>query len=308
MRGGRAKPEHLAKGREHFLGVGLAGVGIRVVSRDRFVAKPHLIVTFHNCEAFDHLDPDDADYEKAVEPVVRQQDQFVPGFAPGALRLTPRDYPVAWTNRGDDAEVALTPESFRPNTQWTSDQDDYVLLAREAQASSVLVTWVLTEDGNDAATSGEFRVPTANLVDASDLFEAMFQRGLRTPLMLLQRGPCHTADCSSARATSRQPRQPPEWAGRLAQAASRPSRSRRGYLVCYIPGRRRSPARTRAKSPVSSSAQGSTSCFQGAARSVVSRCKRSARYARPSPCSTRTSRSAHSGSRAAGFRPGRHCP
>jgi hypothetical protein len=106
--------------------------------------------------------------------VVRQQDQFVPGFAPGALRLTPRDYPVAWTNRGDDAEVALTPESFRPNTQWTSDQDDYVLLAREAQASSVLVTWVLTEDGNDAATSGEFRVPTADLVDASDLFQAMF--------------------------------------------------------------------------------------------------------------------------------------
>ena len=170
----RAKPEHLAKGREHFLGVGLAGVGIRVVSRDRFVAKPHLIVTFHDCEALDHLDPDDADYEKAVEPVVRQQDQFVPGFAPGALRLTPRDYPVAWTNRGDDAEVALTPESFRPNTQWTSDQDDYVLLAREAQASSVLVTWVLTEDGNDAATSGEFRVPTADLVDASALFQAMF--------------------------------------------------------------------------------------------------------------------------------------
>ncbi|HZL04976.1 MAG TPA: hypothetical protein VFE45_06115, partial [Coriobacteriia bacterium] len=167
-------PRHIVKGREHFLGVALPGAGIRVVSRDRFVAKPHLVVTFHDCEVLDHLEASDADYEKVVEPVVRRQDPFMPGFDPGAFPLMPRDYPVAWTNRGDDAEVVLTPESFRPNAPWTSDQDDYVLLARDVEAGSVTVTWVLTEDGNDAVTSGEFKVRTADVIDAADLFTKNF--------------------------------------------------------------------------------------------------------------------------------------
>ncbi|MEU4820348.1 hypothetical protein AB0H37_00595 [Actinomadura sp. NPDC023710] len=171
------KTEHIAKGREHFLGVGLSGAGVRVVSRDRFVAKPHLIVTFHGCELLDHLDPDDADFEKAVEPVLRSHDPFQPAFDYSTLRPLPRDYPVAWSNRGEDAEVVLTPESFRPNVPWTSDQDDYVITTRDPQASSVEVTWALTEDGNDAVTSGEFRVPTGELIDAVDLFKAVFLSG-----------------------------------------------------------------------------------------------------------------------------------
>lgn len=39
------------------------------------------------------------------------------------------------------------------------------------------VTWVLTEDGNDALTSGELRVPTTELIDAADLFKAVFLSG-----------------------------------------------------------------------------------------------------------------------------------
>ncbi|MFL0502708.1 hypothetical protein [Kocuria rhizophila] len=170
----REIPTHIAQGREHFIGVGLPGVGIKVVSRDRFVAKPHLILTFHGCEALDYLEPGDADYEKLVEPIVRKQEPFGIGFAHDALRITPRDYPVSWSNRDDDAEVVLTPESFRPNVPWTSDQDDYVILAKDPQAASVSVTWVLTEDGNDAVTRGELQVTTAELIDAADLFKAAF--------------------------------------------------------------------------------------------------------------------------------------
>ena len=168
------KPEHISKGREHFLGVCLPGAGIRVVSHDRFVAKPHLIVTFHGCELVGHVDPDDAAYEKVVEPVVRRQDPLGPAFDYSALRLSPRGYPVAWSNRGEDAEVVLTPESFRPNVPWTSDQDDYALVTRDPRANSVSVTWVLTEDGSDAVTSGEVRVLTADLGDAADLFAKAF--------------------------------------------------------------------------------------------------------------------------------------
>ena len=168
------KAQHLASGLAHFLGVTLPGVGLRVISRDRFVAKPHLVVTFHGCELFDYLDPDDADYKKAVEPVVRSRDPFGQVLDYSSIRPLPRGYPVAWTNRGEDAEVVLTPESFRPNMPWVSDQDDYALLVRDAQAESVEVTWVLTEDGNDAVTTGELQIPTADLVDAAELFSSAF--------------------------------------------------------------------------------------------------------------------------------------
>ena len=47
-----------------------------------------------------------------------------------------------------------------------SDQDDCVVLARDPRASSVTLSWVLTEDGNDAVTSGELRVLTADPIEA----------------------------------------------------------------------------------------------------------------------------------------------
>jgi hypothetical protein len=168
-----AKAQHISEGREHFLGAALRGAGIRIVSHDRFVARPHLVVTFHGCELLDHVDPDDADYELAVVPVVRSQRTFLQTVS-SSLPLAPRGYPVTWRNREQNAEVVLTPESFRPNTPWVSDKDDYVLVARDARSDSVHVTWLLTEEGSDAVTTGELRVPTADLIDAADLFEMTF--------------------------------------------------------------------------------------------------------------------------------------
>ncbi|WP_216695327.1 hypothetical protein [Dietzia psychralcaliphila] len=165
---------HIAQGRAHFIGVGLSGVAIRIVSHDRFVAKPHLIVTFHNCEVFDFIGPDAMDYKELVAPIMRRWDPLGIDFVQHALPLTPRGHPVSWSNRGDDAEVVLTPESFRPSVPWTTDQDDYVILAKDPQAASVSVTWLLTEDGSDAITSGEFQVNAAELIDAADLLKTAF--------------------------------------------------------------------------------------------------------------------------------------
>lgn len=168
--------EFIARGREHLLGVALPGVGVRVVSRNRFVAKPHLTLTFHDCEVIDHVPVDDAEFEKLVEPVVREQKPWTAAaFAPSRLDVTPRGYPVAWANRGDDAAVVLTPESFRPNAPWVSEHDDYVLVARDDQASFAVVTWeLLTEDGSDVVTCGEFNAPTSKYLDAADLIQKVF--------------------------------------------------------------------------------------------------------------------------------------
>ena len=50
----------------------------------------------------------------------------------------------------------------------------FVILARDPQASAVVVTWVLTEDGNDTVTRGELEVATGELTDAADLLKAAF--------------------------------------------------------------------------------------------------------------------------------------
>ncbi len=172
------KLEHIAQGRAHFLGSGLPGAGIRVVSHDRFVVKPHLIVTFHECEVVDHLDAADVDYEELVEPVVGGRDPFSIGLQHLTHhRLTPKGYPVEWTSEGADAVVTLTPESFRPNAPWASDQDDYVLLARDPAAASVSVSVVLTEDGNDVVTEGALQVPTREPIDAGELYRDLFSAG-----------------------------------------------------------------------------------------------------------------------------------
>lgn len=170
----RERASHIKDGREHFLGVALSGAGIRVISSDRFVAKPHLIITFHDCEVFDHYSVEDVDFKKVVEPVVRQRDPYGLGFDPASYRVSPRGYPVGWNNCGTDVEITITPESFRPNVPWTSDQDDYVLLVRDPQTTTASLTWVLTEDGNDTTVKGELEVVVGELVDAADLLTATF--------------------------------------------------------------------------------------------------------------------------------------
>lgn len=171
----RDQPQHIDKGRAHLLGVAFSGAGVRVLSRDRFVSKPHLIVTFHDCEAFAYRDAEDADWTKVVEPVVRKQHPYWFGSDPADLQITPsRDYPVSWSNRGDDVVVVLTPESFRPNVLWASDQDDYVLLARDPQDATMRVTWLLTEDSNDATTTGELTLETSEPADAAELLKTVF--------------------------------------------------------------------------------------------------------------------------------------
>ncbi|MBO4145965.1 hypothetical protein QWJ06_05410 [Kocuria rhizophila] len=169
----RKRPQHIARGREYLLGLALPGCGIQVESKGRFVSRPHLVVTFHECVAYDYRD-DDPDLRKLVEPIVRPRAPFGPGSHPDMLNVRHRDYPVAWENTGNDVEVVLTPESLRPDSPWSSDQDDYTLVARDPEAGSVTMTWTLTEEGSDGVTNGELLVPISDTVDAAALVQDTF--------------------------------------------------------------------------------------------------------------------------------------
>lgn len=168
------KADHIAQGRVHFLGVALAGSGLRVTSHRRHIAKPQLTVTFHGCEVLDHIDRESADYEKAIEPVVKAQEPFGARLDLSMPLSMRRDYPVSWTNCGEDAEIILILESLRPEGTWSSDQDDYVIVARNPEVADVEVSWTLTEDGSDDVTTGSFRVPTQELSEGRELFKSAF--------------------------------------------------------------------------------------------------------------------------------------
>lgn len=170
----RERGSNIARGREYLLGVGLAGSGIRVTSHGRYVARPQIVFTFHRCEAFDFRDAEHAVLDNVLEPVVRARDPFIAGTHLDALRLRPHGYPVAWESTDEDVEVVLSPASLRPDTPWSTQGDDYVIVARDLEASTVAVTWTLTEEDSDVVTRGEIAVPTRAVVNASDLLFQVF--------------------------------------------------------------------------------------------------------------------------------------
>lgn len=169
------KDEYLSEGVEHLLGAALPGMWIALESIDRFVAKPHLTVTFKGCHLYDYIDPKDADFSKVVRPIPRSTfENFAFPYVPQNYAVSSGQYPVSWANSGDDAIVVLTPDDLRPNTEWVTDNDDYVIVVNDPQADIVEVEWMLTEDANDVVTQGSLRVPVAKTFEAADLVDGLF--------------------------------------------------------------------------------------------------------------------------------------
>lgn len=95
-----------------------------------------------------------------------------------------------WEHVGDDVEVMISRESFRPNTPWVSDMDDYLVVARDTQATAGSVAWSLTEDGNDVRTEDEVTVTMGDVIDARHLLQMFFEDEWtsRSPLLASHAG------------------------------------------------------------------------------------------------------------------------
>ena len=163
------RSEHISAGRQHLLGVSLDFSRIQVVSHGRFIAKPQLSVYFYGCEILEWNDPDNADLEKLVEPVIHKTDAFGYRLDTDSLSINiPHREPI-FGNDSDKAWMTFDAESFRPDTPWRSGSKECVLVARDISSEHIEATWTLTEDSNDEVVTGDFTVKTEPPISASDL-------------------------------------------------------------------------------------------------------------------------------------------
>ena len=163
------RPEHVAAGRQHLLGVSLDFSRIQVVSHGRFIAKPQLSVHFYGCEILEWNDPDDADWEKLVEPIIHKTDAFGYRLDTGSLSINMPHREPTFGNDSDKAWMNFDAESFRPNTPWRSRSKECILIAQDISSEHIEATWTLTEDGNDEVVSGRFTIETEPSVSAREL-------------------------------------------------------------------------------------------------------------------------------------------
>lgn len=163
------RPEHVAAGRQYLLGVSLDFSRIQVVSHGRFIAKPQLSVHFYGCEILEWNDPDDADWEKLVEPIIHKTDAFGYRLDTGSLLINMPHREPTFGNDSDKAWMSFDAESFRPNTPWRSRSKEFILIAQDNSSEHIEATWTLTEDGNDEVVSGRFTIETEPSVSATEL-------------------------------------------------------------------------------------------------------------------------------------------
>lgn len=169
------RSQHIAAGRAHLLGTTVQGLRVAVTSRGRYVAGPELSLVFHRCTAVPRLDQEDFDPELLVEPVLRRaRSPWEVGYST-VTDFQPPDHPVGWSAADDAVTLTLTPDAFRPDARWSTDDDELCLLALD-DGPSIRVTWTLTEEGVDAPVRGEFDLAVAAAVDARDLTRAMVER------------------------------------------------------------------------------------------------------------------------------------
>lgn len=168
------RDQYYTDGLDYLLGTILYSSGISVTSHGRNITKPRLELTFHGCEAFEPRNRFRPHLDKIVPPVLRQKSPL--GLSAEEFEL---DYPLAsndadWKNTDNNTVIVFTPESFRPDTPWHSEAFEIVLSARDPEATSISVSWKLTEANSDEVSKGEFTVATSSPANGLTLFKSKF--------------------------------------------------------------------------------------------------------------------------------------
>lgn len=145
-------------------GAALPGLVINVGNRQsNFLESVRLDLLIENAYGVDIEEPKDVSPENIFPPVIKKRNPYEVDYSlldPGLNRFRSPvyRYPLRWENAGNNLQVTIELDQLRPGTPWTSDGDDFVVIARH-DATALSGTWRATVRGQHRAFDGEVSIP-----------------------------------------------------------------------------------------------------------------------------------------------------
>ncbi len=127
-----------------------------------------------------------------VIPTIDPPHVVVPRLNPRSFR---RDIETDWENIGDDLVITLTPKHLRPNSPWTSERDEFVVVSLDPEATQLDLEWSLTATNLSDRHDGHAQLPAKRVLDLRELFQ-QWREVTTEPVessLSPARHPCHAA-------------------------------------------------------------------------------------------------------------------
>lgn len=160
--------------KDYLAAVAWPGLKFRIQNAEGFLTNAQVVLTFHGARGLDHEYIESFVWEMLEDPSWtepydpdRPWLQTVGPLSPSSLK----DYPVEWDHNDDgDLVVKITLAQLRPLEEWTSNDDDVVLMLRGKGLDAVEVTYTVTAQEHHDRIEGEpFAVP----IEEVEIFDSV---------------------------------------------------------------------------------------------------------------------------------------
>jgi len=164
--------------KDYLAGVVSPGTVIQLHNDGGYLSNVQVVLRFHGAVGVDFDLIQHFDYRKLENPSWEARPAGPPWLSPVTQppSLRPKDYPVkVGHNDNGDLEVTITLSELRPRQVWRSDDEDFVLVLRDADLDEVEVThWVTAADYHEAFDGDPIVVPV-DRVSMWDAFREAFE-------------------------------------------------------------------------------------------------------------------------------------
>lgn len=106
--------------------------------------------------------------------------EIIPTIDPPAALLNlhrpSRESSTHWENDGEDLVIKLSPRHLRPDTDWTSERDELVVVSKDPNATSLTLEWSLTASNLSRRHEGGSQLSVTRVADVEELFQRWSNR------------------------------------------------------------------------------------------------------------------------------------